>query len=228
LATLRQQYRLDEVVGAGKDDYGKLRSILKWAQGALQHDGNNQPSRGDPLTILREAAEGRRFRCVEFGIVVAGAARALGLPSRVLNLKTRDVETRASGAGHVGSEVWLGQLKKWVWADGQWGIIVERQGRPLSALELQDAVAEDPGSLVCQDSGTSSRSCEDYLAWVTPYLYYFDFNVDQRFFFRPKEQRLLMLVPKGAKPPTVFQRRFPIGDLSCTSNPDVFYAPPGE
>ena len=82
------------------------------------------------------------------------------------------------------------------------------------------------GPLAARTAAEAGLSCQEYLTWVGPYLYYFDFYIDQRFFARPKDRRLLMLIPQGAKRPTVFQRRFEIGPATYVSNPEVFYAPP--
>jgi len=62
------------------------------------------PSSGSTTSILREVQEGKRFRCVEYAIVINGCLNSLAIPSRVLGLKTADVETRESGAGYVVAE----------------------------------------------------------------------------------------------------------------------------
>jgi hypothetical protein len=67
-----------------------------------------------------------------------------------------------------------------------------------------------------------------YESWVAPYLYYFDYQVDQRFFLDKswKKPQDVMLVPVGAKRPTVFQRNYPITDCIYVSSPRIFYSPP--
>jgi len=63
-----------------------------------------------------------------------------------------------------------------------------------------------------------------YKNWIAPYLYYFDFAIDQRFFVKKGEKRkgVIMLVPKGAKEPKVFQRKFPIRNCTYISNHSAF------
>ncbi len=223
LVQLRSQYELDQVVAGAADDYERVRRITSWTHGRWSHNGNNEPSQPDPLTILREAGEGKMFRCVEYGTVVAGAARALGMPARVLALKTHDVETRPSGAGHVVAEVWLRDQKKWIFADGQFDVIPERDGRPLSGSEFAEAMWDGGDLPECRS--TSQASCSDYLRWVTPYLYYLDYSLDQRMFVS-KQEGSLMMVPKGAPDPKVFQQRWPIGPCTYISDPLVFNRPP--
>ncbi|MHC4623730.1 MAG: transglutaminase-like domain-containing protein [Planctomycetota bacterium] len=227
---LRKKYDLEGLVSKAKDDYEKLMLITAWVQKQWKHSGNNKPSRSDPLTILKEASEGKRFRCVEYAIVVAGCARSLGMPSRKLALKRADVETAKSGAGHVVAEVWLEQFNKWVFVDGQYGAIAEKDGVPLNAVELQDAIAGEVADLKIQLA--TKKDEIEYLAWVARYLYYFDFNLDQRFYKGETEKERIsgsrgkiMLVPRGAAKPKVFQRRFPIRGCTYISNPECFYLP---
>jgi len=228
IVKLRKKYDLERLVSKAKDDYEKLRLILAWVQKQWEHHGDNKPSKSDPLTILKEVSEGKRFRCVEYAIVVAACTRSLGMPSRRLGLKRPDVETAESGAGHVVAEVWLEQFNKWVFVDGQYGAIAEKGGVPLNAVEFQDAIAREVPDLKIRFA--TKKDEIEYLAWVARYLYYFDVNLDQRFYnAETEEERIsgskgkIMLVPKGAEKPKVFQRNTPIKNCTYISNPKAFY-----
>jgi hypothetical protein len=66
---------------------------------------------------------------------------------------------------------------------------------------------------------------------VYPYLYYLDVPFDNREGpGKVKEKQLnsshLMLVPEGAKQPTVFQKKWPISNMLYTHHVADFYAPP--
>lgn len=223
LTRLREQYRLDEVVAGRGGDYERVRAVSRWVRSRWEHNGSNEPQRPDPLSILEEAARGKRFRCVEYAAVLAAALDALGIPARVLALKTEDVETRASGAGHVVAEAYLADLHKWVMVDGQWDVIPTLRGRPLNAVELQRALARQPEGLgVDSFSGTTA---EKYFAWVAPYLFYFDTKFDSRF-EGAENGYSLMLVPVGAKEPQVFQRKWGIGKMVYTHSLRAFYPEP--
>lgn len=54
----------------------------------------------------------KRFRCVEYSIVAAGALNALGIPARTVGLRTKYVETELWSAGHVVAEAYLKDLGK--------------------------------------------------------------------------------------------------------------------
>jgi hypothetical protein len=228
LRRLRREQELEAIVAACDTDHERLVSIVSWAHSSFEHDGSNEPSAGDPLTILSEAAKGAKFRCVEYATLVVAAARALGMPARELCLATRDVEMRSAGAGHVVAEVWLRDLGKWAYADAQAGIVPALKGVPLNAVELREVIWSENPSLVC--SGRPDGDCGGYESWVLPYLYYFLVRADQRFYSdSPEGAKDLMLTPAGARRPGVFQRASRLYDNTAfTSNPDVLYSPPAE
>ena len=224
MVKLRTEYKLEEVVTGVENYYEKLKKIVKWTHDQWEQSGSNRPSHSDPLTILKEASDGERFRCVEYAIVTAASARTLGIPSRVLALKRKDVETAQSNAGHVVAEVWINELNKWIFVDAQFDAIPEVDGVPLNAIEFQDALARNTKGLVIHSSSSGIHKWY-YRKWISPYLYYFDFKIDQRFFIDNSEkmQAMIMLVPKGAKNPKVFQRKYPIENCTYISNPEAFY-----
>jgi hypothetical protein len=227
LGRLRRGHDLDAVVAGRGTDHERLLAIVRWARSSFEHDGSNEPSADDPLTILEEAAGGAGFRCVEYATLVVAAARSLGLPARELCLGTRDVETRSSGAGHVVAEVWLRDLGKWAFADAQHGIVPERDGVPLSAVEFREAIWSEDPELVC--AGAPDGDCREYESWVLPYLFYFLVRADQRFYADAPttDAEDVMLVPDGARRPAAFQRTAGLYDNTrFISNPGVFYVPP--
>lgn len=232
LRQLRETYQLAGVVDGASDEYDRLRRLCKWTHDRWRHSGDNVPSKSDPLTILAEAEQGKRFRCVEYAIVVAGCAQAMGMPARCLALKREDVQTAKSGAGHYVAEVWLRSLNQWVFVDGQWDAIPEKDGHPLNAVEFQNAIARKSAGLKIRSSSDVDE--DNYLYWITPYLFYFDFNVDQQLFGsdasearrRSPQGGKVMLVPKGAPKPSVFQRTSPIRNCRYISNPAAFYPTP--
>ena len=222
LRTLREQYALDAEVSSSSTGLAKLERLCNWVSQRWQHDGSNEPSSFDALTVLREADAGKQFRCVEFSIVLSACMNALGLPSRVLSLRTQDCQTRETGAGHVVSEVFLPDMQRWVLADAQWNAVLTGPSGPLSAHGLRVALDERTD---IQSSQLSTSTLREYLTWIDEYLFYFDTQFDTREFKKFPEARL-MLVPLGAPKPTVFQRRFPITGATYTHSVPAFYPSP--
>jgi hypothetical protein len=226
LENLKIKYQLEKVVSNAKSDFEKILKITKWISNLWQHDGNNTPQKYDPISILDEVVEnGQRFRCVEYGVVIYGCLTALGLPSRKLCLKTSDVETREYGAGHVVTEVFLKDINKWVFIDGQWGIIPTLGGTPLNGVELAQALNElekyrDQLKLISLKSQNTKD--EEYYKWIKEYLFFFDFTYwqNENGAMLPKN---IMLTPIGAKKPAVFQIIYPLQIDTFTHSAIDFY-----
>jgi len=119
LNLLRSKYFIDSLVIDTKTDTEKALKILHWVHNQWEHNGNNEPKKSDEISILEEVKDGKKFRCVEYGIVATASLNAMGLKSRTLRLKTKNVETTQYGAGHVLLEVYLNDIKKWALLDGQ-------------------------------------------------------------------------------------------------------------
>ena len=220
LTKLREEFKLDELVKDSEDDLDKILIVTNWIHNLWEHDGSNQPKKRDPISILREVQKGEQFRCVEYAVVINGCLNALGIPSRVIGLKTKDVETRKSGAGHVVVEAYLRDLNKWVMVDGQWNVIPIHNGEPINTVELQRILANGEKGLSIASLEKNNKS--NFFRWIVEYLYYFDTGLDNRF-VSEKSYKRLMLVPIGANEPKIFQIKHPIGDFRYTNSYKDFY-----
>ena len=219
-AQLRAEFHVDSAVRGARDDLDRLGRITRWASAQWKHSPTQMASRNDPLTILREAKAGGRFICTNYAIVVAGVATAYGYRARALALLPADIETNSSS--HTVAEVWLPQYGKWVIADGQFGIVPTLRGVPLSAAELQRAIAANE-SIQC---GGSSAACVEWQSFMLPNLFYFKAAQDQRRFTGVRSPQLT-LVPMGAPLPRSFAGDTTVFARSTyTSAIAALYAPP--
>ncbi len=229
-AQLRAEYGLDNVVLDAEDELERVAALAGWVNRRWSHSRSNTPSEATPLVILQEAAAGASFRCVEYSVAMAGAAQALGMPTRVLGLKTRWASTARVGAGHVVTEVWLDSFGKWVVADAQFGYVFTVDGVPLSAVELGQALARRPGSIEVLAAAGPVNWLQSrlYYLFVAPYLFHFDAPSDQRVFLSEHERLpgRMMLHPVGSPELTRFQRHFSLDINHYTSAVQAFYASP--
>jgi hypothetical protein len=233
LRKLRQEYQLAILSDNFNSELSKIKAILNWTNHQWEHSGSNNPSKSDALTILTEAKEGNKFRCVEYGIVVSAALNSIGIPTRVLSLKTQDVEKVKRGAGHVVAEVYSQDFKKWVYIDAQFNVIPMLNEIPLNAVEFQNAILYDKESLkfINLEGDLSKDISKSYINWIGKYLFYFDLLFDQRLNQDIKYKTIngktkLMLVPIGAKEPMVFQRKYKINYCLYTNSINDFYQIP--
>lgn len=233
LRELRQGYKLDSLTDNSDSEFEKIKIILDWANRQWEHNGSNNPSNPDALTILKEAQSGNKFRCVEYGIVTSSALNSIGINARVLGLKTRDVERVKLGAGHVVSEVYSTVLNKWIFIDPQFNVIPTLNGEPLNAVEFQKAILNDRDNLklVNLKGEVAAEVSENYTNWVAKYLFYFDVLFDQRIGNEPRYKSIngmtkITLVPIGEKEPKVFQRHNKIDYSFYTNSLNDFYRSP--
>ncbi|MGQ8336154.1 transglutaminase-like domain-containing protein [Sunxiuqinia sp. A32] len=233
LRELRQKYKLDNLAATASSEMEKIKAILNWSSSQWSHNGSNSPSNADALTILKEAKNGSQFRCVEYGILASACLNSVGLRSRVLGLKTRDVEKVKKGAAHVVTEVYSKKYNKWIFIDPQFNILPTKNGTPLNAVEFQKAIlsGKEDIELVNINGAVDADFSENYLQWIGKYLYYFDVLFDQRIGYELDYKDFdgktkLMLVPAEAENPTVFQRNNKINYCIYTNSISDFYRNP--
>lgn len=224
LTRLRTRYKLGHLVSGSGSDFVSAFRICDWAHSLWDHDGDAEPVSSDPLSILREVECGKAFRCAEYATVAQAALQSIGIPSRLLGLKRKDVETRESEAGHVAVESYLPSIQRWILVDAQFHAVPVVNGIPANAVEILTALVDNPSSVsVLGLSGTDGR---EYLTFMLPYLYYFDVGFDNRIGRSGASARRLMLVPIGARRPKVMQRKWSMGDVVYTHSLRAFYPRP--
>lgn len=243
LQELRTCFNLDSLVVDCKNEQEQVLAVMNWVHHLWRHNGDNEPIKSDPISILGEVITGQKqFRCVEYATVLTGCLNALGLRARVLNLMTADVETREYGAGHVVTEVYLPSLNKWVLADAQFNLMPVLHNMPVSALELQQALAgkDDGLDFVSFDPDLTSGQYtpkqiasykQDFIDFIGEYLYFFRTRFDQQYtqdisWAAGRNLHSLVLVPLGAKKPEVFQIKYPMNNLTGTCSSASFYQKP--
>ncbi len=137
LKTLREKYKLDDVVSKSKSQFEAQLSLLSWVHNKWVHDGLSEPAHEDALTILNEVEQGKRFRCVEYSVVLAEVLQAMGYPARVVSLR-KDGMSYGVGKGHVITEAWNDEIGKWIAFDGQNNATWRIANRALSAEEVRE------------------------------------------------------------------------------------------
>jgi len=231
LNKLNERYKLDTLVRNAKGDFEKVKLINSWVQKRWKHHPTNKPKKNDAIYILSEAEKGNRFTCTEYGIVAKACLYAVGIKSRTISLATKDVEVVKYGAGHVATEAYLNDIRKWMFLDPQWDVIVTRDSIPLNAVELQKAIYLKENFSLISSNDTLTKSF--YSDWISPYLFYFSttFNNATNIRFTMWDgilhnKKFLTLVPLGAKEFHIWQRSFRWTMSEYTNSTKGFYSPP--
>lgn len=135
--TLREKYKLDGVVAKAKSQFEAQLALLSWVHNKWVHDSLSEPAHEDALTILADVDQGKRFRCVEYSVVLAEVFQAMGYPARIVALK-KDGMSYGVGKGHVITEAWNDELGKWIAFDGQNNATWRIANRALSSEEVRE------------------------------------------------------------------------------------------
>ena len=83
------------------------------------------------LKILRLGESGTTFHCSQFAAVFMQTAVSVGWTARYAFLRNVVAEE------HAVNEIWSNDYKKWVFIDVTWNIHIEKNGVPLSLLEIR-------------------------------------------------------------------------------------------
>lgn len=112
--------------------------VMDWVASQWQHDGFNEaPREMSSLDILKSVHQkGTRYRCVEYGKVMADILSAMGHHSRQIGLQSSDVAYGGWGKGHVATEVWSNDLNKWIFFDPQFSTYAQYEGQYLNIYDM--------------------------------------------------------------------------------------------
>jgi len=141
LERLRREFKLDEVVAAGKTDIEKLLLLRNWVRRRWPcNDMGSGVRTWDALEILT-AGDNQHGMCVHFGTVFYQCALALGFNARPVIL-----------TNHYVADVWVNEFRRWVLMDvesvqpegfrsyGTAHYVNATSGVPMSVMELHREV----------------------------------------------------------------------------------------
>ena len=210
LRTLRETYKLDAIVAGAADDLDRIRRVCRWVHARTSHQGWDGDLPSDALGLLQVAEKGGQWRCVEYGIVLAGCLNAVGIPARQVGGRARDAETIAVGAGHVFAEAWIVDRQRWMFVDAQMDIVgLDSDGTPMNSVEFRNSLSR-PTPPIPYPLGLAF--CMNY--FVTG------------FEAADGTRTRIMLGPIGSKMPTKFQRVLSRAPDRFTHRLADMYAPP--
>jgi hypothetical protein len=134
LVQLREREGLDRVVDGAKTELEQFVLLRDWTKRQWKHSIPNPYPPWDALVILDWIRSGKTGGfCAQYAVVFLQACLSLGYQGRYIDIN------KEGGTGHFVTEVWSNQYAKWIVMDPDYNIHYERQGIPLSALELHNA-----------------------------------------------------------------------------------------
>jgi len=148
---LRTRYGLDEVVAAETDEWKRILLLRHWLWSNIRID-NHHPTQTqlETFAILDAALKGGRFHCTHFSIVQQAVLNSYGYVTRRLGCGPG---LKDNGGHHGVNEVWVNKFRKWVLVDAKYDLHFEKDGLPLSALQIRDEIWKDGGKSVVRCFG---------------------------------------------------------------------------
>lgn len=138
---LKSKYQLDTIFHGETNELKRILLLRHWIHEKIKIDDYG-PYAGDGSveSTLDEALKGHGFHCGYFSAVQNAILNAYGYVTRRLLIDTGvPVDYVAFGGHHAVNEVWLNSYHKWFVSDAKYDYHFEKNGIPLSALEIRDA-----------------------------------------------------------------------------------------
>ncbi len=152
---LRARYGLDAVVAGERDEWKRILLLRHWIRSHIALDKDNPTrTRKETFSILDAALKGGKFHCAHFSTVQHAVLNSFGYLTRVLGCGPG---LKDDGGHHGVNEVWVNAFSKWVLIDATYDVHFEKDGIPLSALEIRDEVWQNRASLVVPVVGPNRK-----------------------------------------------------------------------
>ncbi len=132
------KYQLDTIFHGEKDEFQRILLLKEWIHQVIPIDdyGDPYPGGGYVEGILDAALEGTGFHCGHFMNVQNGILNAYGYVTRTIGAGPG--EKGVADNHHGINETWVNKYQKWVLLDAKYNHYFEKDGIPLSALEVRD------------------------------------------------------------------------------------------
>ncbi len=155
---LRTKFQLDTVFHGETDELKRILLLRHWIKTVIPIDnvGDPYPGGGYADSILYAALNGVGFHCGHFMIVQNAVMNAYGYVTRTLGAGPG---VAGGPDGHHGiNEIWLNGYHKWFLSDAKYDHHFEKNGIPLSALEIRDEYLKNKGADILVVDGPERKS----------------------------------------------------------------------
>lgn len=154
------KYQLDTIFHGETDEFKRIIMLRHWIKSHIKIDLQNPHYSGDGYVqgILDAALEGEGFHCGHFATVQNGILNAYGYVTRVIGAGPG--VPREFDPHHGTNEVWLNKYHKWMYIDAKYEHHFEKNGIPLSALEIRDEFLKNKAADIVMLKGPDQKPTE--------------------------------------------------------------------
>ena len=135
---LKSKYEIDTVFHGEEDEFKRQLLLRDWIRTIIPISDfeSSYPGDGYPELILDASLKGQGYHCGHYMIVQNAVMNAYGYVTRCLGAGPG---VAGGPDGHHGvNEVWSNTFGKWYLSDAKYNHHFEKNGIPLSALEIRD------------------------------------------------------------------------------------------
>ena len=150
---LIEKYRLDTIFHGETDEFKRVLLLRHWIKSviAINDFGDPYPGEGYAEGILDAALKGQGYHCGHYMTVQNAVMNAFGYVTRTLGAGPG---VKGGPDGHHGiNEIWLNQYNKWFLSDAKYDHHFEKNGIPLSALEIRDEYLKNKAADIIKVKG---------------------------------------------------------------------------
>jgi len=150
---LVSKYKLDTVFHSETDEFKRILLLRHWIKSviAINDFGDPYPGEGYAEGILDAALKGQGFHCGHYMTVQNAVMNAFGYVTRTLGAGPG---VKGGPDGHHGiNEIWLNQYNKWFLSDAKYDHHFEKNGIPLSALEIREEFLKNKAADIVKVKG---------------------------------------------------------------------------
>jgi len=134
---LKEKYQLDTIFHGETDEFKRILLLRNWIHEHIKIDDiGPYPGDGSCESILDNALKGAGFHCGHFMVVQNAIMNAYGYVTRCIGAGPGGADGKEYHHGI--NEIWLNTYHKWFLSDAKYNHHFEKEGIPLSALEVRD------------------------------------------------------------------------------------------
>jgi len=158
-AALREKYQLDTIFHGETDEFKRILLLRNWIRSVITiNDPGPHPGDGTCESILDHALKGSGYHCGHFMVVQNAIMNAYGYVTRCLGAGPGGQD---GADGHHGiDEIWLNSYNKWFLSDAKYNSHFEKNGIPLSALEVRDEYLKNKAADITRVTGPNRKPVE--------------------------------------------------------------------
>jgi tagatose-6-phosphate ketose/aldose isomerase len=149
---LKEKYQLDTIFHGETDEFKRILLLRNWIRKTIPiNDPGPHPGDGSCESILDHALKGSGYHCGHFMVVQNAIMNAYGYVTRCLGAGPGGAD---SVENHHGiDEIWLNGYHKWFLSDAKYNSHFEKNGIPLSALEIRDEYLKNKAADIVRVKG---------------------------------------------------------------------------